>query len=174
MAPSNANTGFDALFALRSNLTAASKPYALLKYRDTMNTATLTDDEWAIKVYKVVPGSFDFTGVAGQVVQPPYPLGLLGDCPTAPKATFLVGRPGFRDYKGTFWARSAGLFKLFYFYPLQAGFTYDLDQDGLSDVPAGTCLPWLDRLGTIGTPIESGTRSTGRTTSLCWQSARRC
>ncbi|MEM7230625.1 MAG: SBBP repeat-containing protein [Planctomycetota bacterium] len=92
--------------------------------------------------------TFDFTGTAGTVIQPPYPLSLF-----LPSCTETDGRSGpfWVDYKGTLWARAAGNVVARFFYRLQPGF---YDESGLG---AGSCVPWLDGLdgGTSGVPVDA-------------------
>lgn len=156
-APSATGTGFDAVFALRSDFgsglagdqAAASDPYVLLKYFD--NAAL----EWKFRVYRVqATGAgftqFRFTGTAGTTVSPPYPVRLLPGCPD----TFVLGQavgeqpppPFFQDYKAQLWAKSAGSGSVHYFYPAQPGFYTDTDNNNQNDISAGECVPWLARL----------------------------
>lgn len=148
-----------ALFALRDDLNAPlnlSDPYALLKYKNS-------DDEWRIKVYKVVEETpqyrFSYSGEAGTEIQAPYPLTLLSLC----QQSYGVSGPFWEDYNGKIYARAAGSdinlnasIVLRYFYPLQPDFWYDFDLDGIRDVPVGSCMAWLDRrpTGFRGTPID--------------------
>ena len=147
-----------ALFALRSDLNtvATSEPFALLKHRDP------DTEEWTFTVYQVVAeeGSdiFRYTGTAGTLIQPPYPLSTMPVC----EPSSGVSGPFWEDYKGSLWAKAAGPdeaaaeVKLRYFYRLPNDVWYDLDGDGVPDAEEGTCLPWLDRLpgGTPGTPVD--------------------
>lgn len=151
----------EALFALRNDLNAVrnhSQPYALLKYRDP------ADGQWSMKVYQVVITNaeypeFKFVGLAGNEIQPPYPLSLLPLC----GSTIPVSGPYWRDRNNKIYAR-AGVtpedptaeIVVQYYYPLQVGFWYDLDPDGLADAPVGSCVPWLNRLsGQAGPPINT-------------------
>ncbi len=158
LAPAGGGVG---VFALRNDLNAAaripaSEPFVLLKYRDAAS------QEWRLQVFRVVatedPYVFRYPGTAGTEIQPPMPLTVL---PTASHTTAASG-PWWQDHTGRFYARAAGEaggeadLIMHYFYPLQAGFAYDLDSDGLNDVPDGTELSWLDRLpgGVQGTPVD--------------------
>ncbi|MBI1839469.1 MAG: LamG domain-containing protein, partial [Verrucomicrobia bacterium] len=172
IAPSADGVG-DAMFALRNDLNAvlpveASKPYALLKYKDAAT------DEWSIQVYKVLAEDatykFQYTGTAGTEIQPPYPLTLLGVCADS---TGVAG-PWWEDYKGRLYARAAGVngnptdVVIRWFYPLQPGFFYDFDFNGDNKVDAtvGDCVAWLDHhpaaelvglnsgAGTPGVPVN--------------------
>jgi hypothetical protein len=156
-APSATGSGFEAVFALRSdfgsNLTgdqaAASDPYTLLKYFD--NAAL----EWRFRVYKVDAtgagfSQFRFTGTAGTTVSPPYPVRLLPSC----QQSFVLGQavgeqpppPFFQDYKAQIWAKSAGSGSVLYYYPAQPGFFTDIDNNNSNDIQPGSCVPWLARL----------------------------
>ncbi|MDJ1141241.1 SBBP repeat-containing protein [Marinicella sp. X102] len=164
-APSNTGTGYEAVFALRSDFgselqgdaSASSDPYVLVKYYDE---AVL---EWKMRVYEVLAtgagyNSFQFTGLAATTVSPPYPVRLLPSCIESRAVGQAQGEqpppPFFQDYKAQIWAKSAGSGELLYHYPLQPGFFYDLDNndvqddinaDGEPDLDT-TCVPWLARL----------------------------
>lgn len=152
----------DTLFALRNDLNdlispKASEPYTLLKYKDPSSS------DWTIKVFQVVAtnenSSFVYSGTAGMELSLPEPLSFMNLCNLSNR---IVSGPGFQDYSGRIYARAAGLdgggtsIVARYWYPLQSDFFYDLDSDGVSDVPVGTCVPWLDRLpgGSVGTPVN--------------------
>ncbi len=157
-APSNTGTGMEALFALRADfganladdLSAASDPYTLLKYRDP---ETL---DWRFRIFHVLGTGagfedFQFTGTAGTTVSPPYPMRLLPGC----AETTILGEqegdpqppaPFFRDYSNQLWSKSAGVGAIQFHYPLQPTFSYDLDNNDVMDVPLGQCVPWLARL----------------------------
>lgn len=157
-APSNTGSGQEALFALRADfgsnlggdLSAASDPYVLLKYRDP---STL---EWRFRVFHVLAtgagfDDFRYSGTAGTTVSPPYPARLLPSCS---ETTILGEQPGdaqppapfFRDYSAQLWAKSAGDGAIQFHYPLQPTFAYDLDNNDIQDVAEGDCIPWLARL----------------------------
>ncbi len=156
LAPSTTGSGYQAVFALRSDFgsgiandpAAASDPYVLVKYWDA------TASEWAFKVFQVLAtgGGFDtfhYTGTAGTTVSPPYPVRLLPSCSSttiAGETEAYLPAPFYRDYSAQLWAKCAGDGVAFYHYPLQAGFFYDLDNDDLSDLGSGSCVPWLARL----------------------------
>ena len=146
----------EVLHALRNDLNGVlgeSEPYTLLKHRDPSSGA------WAMKVFRVVATNASFTfhysGEAGQQLLLPAPLSLLNLCGENNR---IVSGPGFQDYLGRIYARAAGPdvsgtnIVARYFYPLQPGFHYDLDGNGVQDVPVGTCLPWLDRQ--TGVPVD--------------------
>jgi len=157
-APSNTGSGVEALFALRADfgsnlagdLTAASDPYCLIKYRDP-NTQS-----WRFRVFQILAtgagfDAFHYTGTAGTTVSPPYPMRLLPAC----EETQVLGErdgdpqppaPFFRDYSSTLWAKSAGNGAIAFHYPLQPTFVYDVDNDDVPDVPEGQCVPWQPRL----------------------------
>lgn len=173
LAPSNTGTGLEAIYALRSDFgsrltgdtSASSDPYVLIKYYD--------EDilEWKMRVFEVLAtgagfNSFQFSGLAATTVSPPYPVRLLTSCSESSAVGQAAGEqpppPFFQDYKAQIWAKSAGSGELMYYYPLQPGFFYDLDNndeqddlnnDGSPDLD-GTCVPWLARLSEAegGTP----------------------
>lgn len=164
-APSNTGTGLEAIFALRSDFgsrlnldaSASSDPYVLVKYYDEAVF------EWKMRVYEVMAtgagyNNFQFTGLAATTVSPPYPVRLLPGCSESKAVGQAAGEqppaPFFQDYKSQMWAKSAGSGELMYYYPLQPGFFFDLDNndvqddinnDGQPDVDT-TCIPWLARL----------------------------
>jgi len=155
LAPSNTAGDYFAMFALRNDLNnnhLSSKPYALLKYWDS------NVEEWKILVYKVeitddTYADFAYDGgSAATPVIPPYPLSMMQPC----VETDGEGTPYWQDYKGVVWSKCAGQIMTRFFYPLQPGFDYDLDHNGVQDEDVGACVPWLDRRegGTPGTPIE--------------------
>src|SRR5690625_4537512 len=157
-APSNTGSGILALFALRADfglnlpddLTAATDPYVLVKYwNDDL-------DRWAFRTYYVTAtgagfDKFEYGGVAGTAVAPPYPLSTLPGCDD----TRAVGQaindpqpppPFFKDYKNGLWSKSAGQGQILFWYPLQPGFAYDITNNDFPDVDTGQCVPWMARL----------------------------
>ena len=161
-APSNTGSGILALFALRADfginlqddLRAATDPYVLIKYwSNALN-------RWAYRVFYVTATGagfegFQFSGPAGTAVLPPYPLSTLPGCAdTAPDPEkFIDGQPSpfFQDYKNGLWSRSAGDGAMLFWYPMQPGFVYDVNNDDMDDGGLGQCIPWMARL-----PVESG------------------
>ncbi len=151
-APANSSSGFNAVFALRSDHTETernktSKPYALLKYIRTDN------GEWAYRAYQVVAtgggyNTFQYSGTAGNAVFAPYPVRLLGNCPQ----NEATGTPAFEDYKSQVWAKSAGTMVAEYWYPLQPVFYYDRDSNGIPDTVAPDCVAWLG--GIVDDPVD--------------------
>lgn len=162
MAPSSTGTGFESVFALRSDFgdalendqAAASDPYVLLKYFDDAILG------WRFRVYRVDAtgagfNQFRYTGTAATTVAPPYPLSILTNC----SETFVEGQavgeqpppPFFQDYTNQLWAKSAGSGVVQYFYPAQPGFFTDLDNNDVNDIEGQACQPWLARL-----PVEDG------------------
>jgi len=169
MAPSNSGSGSSAVFALRADFgtpinplsTDASDPYVLIKY----HTA---DSRWAFRVYRVLavspdyPG-FSFTGTAGDPIAPPYPVSEFPKCSEdiLRGETAYSAWPFFEDVHGQVWAASEGRGTVGYFYPIQAGFFYDINGNDISDAAVGQCIPWMARLpesmgGSAGSadPIE--------------------
>lgn len=162
MAPSQTGSGFDAVFALRSDFgdgiaadgAAASDPYVLVKFFDTAAT------QWRFRVFRVQAtgagfNQFRFSGTAGTTVSPPYPVRLLPGC----AQTFVEGQaigeqpppPFFQDYKNQLWAKSAGSGAVHYYYPAQPGFFVDTNNNDINDIAAGSCVPWMARL-----PVAQG------------------
>jgi hypothetical protein len=143
------------VYALRNDLNnlnpkvagyKTSDPYVLLRYEDGENGG-----KPSIKVYKVdLTGTytqgansvtFDFTsyqGFAGNRVQAPFPLSVLGDRPE----TVGSGDPYWQDRTGAVWARSAGTMDVGYWYPKLADFWYDKDANGVDDPVVA--IPWLE------------------------------
>lgn len=154
MAPSSTGSGYDAVFALRSDFggeqepIAASDPYVLLKY---FNNGT---QEWNFKVYRVEATNpqyqrFHYSGTAGTTISPPYPVRLLPGCARSYAAEPALGEPRppfFQDHKNQLWAKAAGQGAVHYFYPIQPGFFQDNNNDGVNDLNVGDCTPWLARL----------------------------
>ncbi|MHC4211789.1 MAG: right-handed parallel beta-helix repeat-containing protein [Planctomycetota bacterium] len=170
----NSNKGlpFLAAYALRNDLNRAdrnepnytSEPYVLVKYQDIY-------DNWHYRIFQVLveadpvggyPGYYlRYPDEAGRLMQPPYPLTkLLPGCDSSSYAE--QPGPWYFDYNGKIWARNGapgavgtetGVIR--WFYPLQEGFYYDLDDDGVQDEQIGVCIPWLDYDSSTspGTPI---------------------
>lgn len=156
MAPSTLGSGFEAVFAMRSDfgsglagdVAAASDPYVLLRHFDTAS------QERRFRVYRVMAtgagfSQFRYSGTAATTVSPPYPLRLLPGC----AGTSVVGQvddvlppPFFKDYKNQLWSKSAGTGAVQYHYPTQPGFFTDIDNDDVNDLGSGQCVPWLARL----------------------------
>jgi len=157
MQPSSTGSGFQAVFALRSDFgtgigneaAAASDPYVLIKYFDD-NAAV-----WKFRIFSVsATGAgfsiFRFNGTAATTVAPPYPVSLLGNC----AQTFVEGQadgeqpppPFFQDYSSQLWSNSAGTGSVHYYYPAQPGFFTDLDNNDSNDIEGTACVPWLPRL----------------------------
>lgn len=151
-APANSSSGFNAVFALRSDHTETernktSKPYTLLKYVRTDN------GKWAYRVYSVVAtgggyNTFQYSGTAGNAVFAPYPVRLLGNCPQ----NEATGKPAFKDYKNQVWAKSEGTLVAEYWYPLQPTFYYDRDANDILDASTPDCVAWLG--GIVDDPVD--------------------
>ncbi|MDA1277125.1 MAG: DUF3466 family protein, partial [Verrucomicrobia bacterium] len=153
------SSGDDALFSLRSDLNdivGVSEPFSLLKYGDPVT------GDWRIKVFRVVaeeaPYFFNYDGVAGNEIAPPFPLSVLPLC----EASLGVSGPYWENVRGKLYAKAAGPFGgtanivTRYYYPLQPGFFYDLNKDGSPDAPESDCIPWLNRLPgrQVGPPVN--------------------
>ena len=151
-APANSSSGFNAIFALRSDHTEVernktSKPYTLLKY------IRVDNGKWAYRAYEVVAtgggyNTFQYSGTAGNAVFAPYPVRLLGNCPQ----NEATGKPAFKDYKNQVWAKSEGTLVAEYWYPLQPTFFYDRDANGIADVSTPDCVAWLG--GIVDDPVD--------------------
>jgi hypothetical protein len=145
--------GGTVLFALRCDLNQArpgipsdSEPFVLLKYQDPATQL------WGFHTFQVVaeedPYYFTYEGIAGTQIQPPYPLSLLPQS----SSSYAASGPAWQDYAGRFYALAGGerLNKssvvMRYYYPLQPGFWYDLNNDGTNDLPVGVSVPWLSQL----------------------------
>ncbi|MEM7479611.1 MAG: hypothetical protein AAF481_00435 [Acidobacteriota bacterium] len=154
-APANSSSGFNALFALRADFTAAetvstSKPYSILKYFDE------GAQDWRYLIYQVRAtgegfDSFQFSGVAGNKINAPYPVRLLGGC----EETAGAGSPFYQDYQKAVWARSAGQVVVEYWYPLQPTFHFDRDADDAVEFGPGQCIPWLGGDPNAGDPVDT-------------------
>lgn len=150
--PANSSSGFNAVFALRSDHTAAeiarsSEPYVLLKYADPGT------GEWRFRIYQVFAtgagyDTFQYNGTAGTPVNPPYPVRLLGNCPQ----TEVTGKPAFKDYKNQTWAKAAGDLVGQFWYPLQPTFFYDRAGDHVPEKTTGECVAWLG--GLLDDPVD--------------------
>lgn len=162
------------VFALRNDLNDVlpkiegampSEPYVLVKYQDGTN-----NNQWAFEVLAIEASNDDalfspslnhdlYVVDAGQKVLPPVPLNYLQGCEDK-HAIIDEANVAWRDYRNNVFARASGDIQAQYYYPMQAGFDYDLDADGAADIEVGECLPWLDRqVGktestAVGTPIN--------------------
>ena len=147
------------IVALRDDLNSFldfSRAHALLKYRDPFT------QEWRFKVFPVqaedATRTFRYDWTAGLEIQPPYPLNLLPLCAQSASGS----GPIFEDYNGKFYAYAAGPGQsatnatIRYWYRLQSGFYYDLDENGVNDRVAGDCVAWLDRRaeGALASPNQ--------------------
>ncbi|MBA4386929.1 MAG: hypothetical protein C0404_03045 [Verrucomicrobia bacterium] len=151
--PANGGVG-QAIFPLRCDLGSAgtSEPFVLMPYVDG------EDGRKKLKVWEVVQGSFTNSGVAGTMIQPPYPLSLFQIC----NGTYGSAGPFWRDRKLTFWARAAGddggtaSITMRYYYKVQDGFYFPV----ASPPAPGVEVPWLSG-GVGGTPV-------GYTYTIAW------
>ncbi|HEX5219301.1 MAG TPA: LamG-like jellyroll fold domain-containing protein [Verrucomicrobiae bacterium] len=155
LAPTSAGQG---VFALRNDLNGrdTSPNFVLLKYRNPTNS------EWQFKLYQPTltdaTHDFQFTVEAGKEILPPYPLGLFPVC----SGTTNWSGKAFRDYQGKFYATTGPTpadpypeIGMRYSYPLQPDFYYDLNNDGINDLPVGTCIEWKTQPApTIWQPVD--------------------
>lgn len=152
------------LYALRNDLNQSrpgippdSEPYVLLKYQDPATQL------WLIRPFQVLakedPYDFVYPATAGRAIQPPYPLSLLPQS----ASSYAASGSSWQDRDGRFYALAGGepfgesTAVLRFFYPLQPGFWYDLDNDGANDLPDGASVPWLSRLNPdqdVNQPID--------------------
>ncbi|MGB5685796.1 MAG: hypothetical protein WBM35_08295, partial [Candidatus Electrothrix sp.] len=91
-----------------------------------------------------------YTGVAGQEINPFYPLNQMtfGPCPESETAT---PQWVLEDKDHKFFSKNGGYdgkestdVVLHYFYRLQPGFFYDRDGNGIADEVVNTCIPWQE------------------------------
>ncbi len=106
---------------------------------------------------------FYYAGIAGQEINPPYPLNQLTFGPCTESYTTTPSSV-LKDKDEKFFAKHGGYngaetedVALHYFYRLQTGYWYDLDENGVPDESLGTPVPWLEGLdGTFeGEPVET-------------------
>ncbi len=154
---STSGAGSKVVYALRNDLNQTdwsqsqkytSEPYVLVK-------GQINDDTWEYRVFKVWQDddlyTLNYLSVAGELLEPPYPMNKL--LPLCDSMSFYdPAGPWWQDYTGKIWAKNGGLGSktyatgsIFWYYPLQAGFYYDLDNDGHQDEIVGTPIPWLHR-----------------------------
>src|SRR5262249_7896379 len=91
-----------AIFALRDDLGTplTSDPYVLMTYRDPQSKVG------RMQVWRVVaqgPETFNYSGEAGKMIQPPLPLSVLPLC----DESSTVSGPTWRDRHLAFWANAA-------------------------------------------------------------------
>ncbi len=162
-------SGAPAAFALRNDLndlSGASEPYVLVKYRDIASGA------WAMRVYTVhltslQYGFSQFSGVVGTPVQAPNPISLLGPVCMQNSAS---GPAAFVDRNGQVWGKRDGEIVAQYFYALQPGFWWERDFDGQNgNESVGDCVPWLDRY-TIGDFSSPEGQPINTTYTISWPS----
>ncbi|MGI9241532.1 MAG: LamG-like jellyroll fold domain-containing protein, partial [Verrucomicrobiales bacterium] len=105
--------------------------------------------------------TFDYPIFAGELLTAPYPLNLVVGNLTMTlnsggniQVNGINQRTLWNDKDLTPWSVSGGGGRFFYrnTYPLAESFWFDFDQDGASDVPAGTPLSWLP---TVSTPSQA-------------------
>ena len=134
-----------------------------------LQTTTVVPAEFSLDQYGVIVESdtyyrFHYAGTAGQEINPPYPLNQFAFGPCV-ESQILSGDENLalKDKDDKFFARAGGIngapyvdIGFQYFYKLQDGYSYDLDNNGVQDRPSGTCLPLLDGLdGTFdGIPVH--------------------
>lgn len=145
--PVRGTQGSSAVFALRDDLGqfGASEPYVLVYYRAA--TDTDANRKYLFKVFRVVAEdpaqrlTFNYSGEAGKLIEPIYPLNLLKPSHPQIKSQGVAG-PFFKDWKGDLWARAAGddggstQVKVDWYYRHQESFyypvgaiSYQLDQE---------------------------------------------
>jgi predicted outer membrane repeat protein len=121
------------------------------------NPGTLPAESYYIDIFGVLVESdtyyrFQYPGFAGQEINPPYPVNQLTFGPCTESKTIT---PDFvlKDKDDKFFAKNGGYngrdtehVLLRYFYRLQNGFWYDLNENGVPDETVGTPLPWLEAL----------------------------
>ncbi|MBW2107236.1 MAG: hypothetical protein JRI36_01020 [Deltaproteobacteria bacterium] len=121
------------------------------------NPGTLPAESYYLDTFGVLVESdtyyrFQYAGFAGQEINPPYPVNQLTFGPCSESKTIT---PDFvlKDKDDKFFAKNGGYnghdaehVLLRYFYRLQNGFWYDLDENGVPDETVGTPLPWLEAL----------------------------
>ena len=129
---------------------------------------TLPDDRYLLDIHGVIVDSdvyyrFQYSGFAGMEINPPYPVNQLTFGPCAESYVDNATEEAvLTDKDNKFFAKNGGYngapkqdVILHYFYRLQDGFWYDLDENGVPDEAIGTPLPWLEAAdGTFdGVPI---------------------
>ena len=185
-----------AIFALRDDLETptTSKPYVLLKYQNPAE-----NDRWRFRVFKVMAendkyrfsyANYDPPAIqpdagkalamglqAGQLVQPPFPVGYLNFLEYCTENTDVSG-PYWADRKTNYWARSAGDWGsraeptntvriqaptnivMRFFYSTNTGLIPGLyfppDKPALRGRDVASHVAWLDRRpgGTPGVPTD--------------------
>ncbi len=130
-------------------------------------------DRWAFRTFYVTAtgagfDGFEFSGNAGTAVNPPYPLSILPGCEQSRAVGQAINDPQppppfFQDYKNGLWSKSAGSGAMRFWYPLQPGMVFDVNNNDMPNAEAGQCIPWMARLpedrgGTLSPndPIEVG------------------
>ncbi|MFC1761470.1 hypothetical protein ACFL6U_05260 [Planctomycetota bacterium] len=154
---------------LTYNANYTSKPYVLVRLKETIEGI----QKWQYHTYKVLVErsesnqNLSYPLVAGNLVSPPNPLQRLiplcsesrvnkDDHVSSLTDWYLQsGGAGVNDpnhlvgpffsFEGTIYARCKGNGKVRWFYPLQEGFWYDLDQNGEPEQEVGDAIPWLNR-----------------------------
>jgi len=116
----------------------------------------LPSDSYSLDINGVIVESdvyytyhFYYAATAGEEITPPYPLsqpafGPCFDSYTSTATSILKDKSNrFLAKHGGFNGAAAEDGIINYFYRLQPGFFYDLDDNGVADEIAGTCIPWL-------------------------------
>ncbi len=162
----NLNTGTGLIEAV---VPGDAKNYYMDNLGDLLeNTGTLPEESYALDAHGVIVESdvyyrFHYSGIAGQEINPPYPLNQMTFGPCTESYTSTPSSV-LKDKDDKFFAKHGGHsgeetqdVVLNYFYRLQPGFFYDLDENGVADEAAGTPVPWLEGLDDVfeGEPVEA-------------------
>ena len=151
-APANSSSGFNAIFAMRSDHTETernktSKPYTLLKYIRTDN------GKWAYRAYQVVAtgggyNTFQYSGTAGTRSSRP----IRCACSATARRTRRPVRRRSRTTRTRSGRSRPAPWSREYWYPLQPTFYYDRDANGIADTSTPDCVAWLG--GIADDPVD--------------------
>jgi predicted outer membrane repeat protein len=137
-------------------------------------TGELPPESYSLDPHGVIVESdayfrFHYEGTAGEEIVPPYPLNqpAFGPCAVSftstPTSVLEDKNSRFHAKHGGFAGKAAEDGVLHYFYRLQPGFFYDLDDNGVPDKAVGACVPWL---GVVDGETEGA--PTGITYAIRW------
>ena len=141
-----------------------SAPYVLVKYQKAGN-----NKDWFYRTYEVLAetGEYTFkkTWDAGEKISPPYPISeMFPRCSEShpevpgfngvdidltvewPEKEDFSSNAIWQDYKRGIWGRCEGEGVIYWYYPMQNDFYYDVNNDGVNDYDAGDSLPWLSKV----------------------------